>query len=39
MSEAQQIVSDFGETVATLDTQEEMDGISPCTATLYLTGR
>ncbi len=41
MSEAQQMVSEFGETVATLDTQdsEEADSILPCSATLYLTGK
>jgi prefoldin subunit 5 len=41
MSEAQQMVSEFGETVATLDTQdsEETDSILPCSATLYLTGK
>ena len=37
MSEAQQMVSEFGETLGTLETEEEMDSILPCSATLYLT--
>ena len=40
MFEAQKMVSEFGETVAALDTtQEEVDSTLPCSATLYLTGR
>ena len=39
MSEAQQMVSEFGESVATSDVQEETDSLDPCSATLYLTGR
>ena len=37
ISEAQQMVSEFGQTVATLKTEEEMDSILPCSATIYLT--
>ena len=37
MSEAQKMVSEFGEKVTTLGTEEETDSILPCSATLYLT--
>ena len=37
ISEAQQMVSEFGETLGPLETEEEMDSILPCSATLYLT--
>lgn len=39
MSEAEQMVSEFGKSVATLDVREDTESIVPCSATLYLTGR
>lgn len=40
MSEAQQMVSEFGQSVTLdYDQEEETDNDIPCSATLYLTGR
>lgn len=39
MTEAQQMVSEFGQTVALdCEQEEETDSDVPCSATLYLTG-
>ena len=39
MCEAEQMVSEFGESVASLDVQEDTGSTELCPATIYLAGR